>query len=54
LTEDRHAEHRRVDPERYGNPLARPPMSARGRLLVVVVAGAVVVVVLVAVLLVSR
>jgi hypothetical protein len=53
MSEDRHAEHRRVDPERYGGPLSRPPHSARGRLLVIVAAVALLVVLLL-VLLVSQ
>jgi hypothetical protein len=56
VSDDRHAEHRRVDPERYGpSPLSRPPLSQTGRR-VLVTAGVVVAVavVLVVLLLVTR
>ena len=44
MSQDRHAEHRRTDPQRYGpGPLARPPLSAAGRRLLLVAVGAVVV-----------
>ena len=55
MSEDRHAEHRRVDPERYGGPLGRPPVSRRGRVVLLAAGVAVaVVVVLVVVLLSAR
>jgi hypothetical protein len=53
VSQDRHAEHRRIDPERYGGPLARPPMSGRGRALLLVAGVAVVVVLVVVVVLLS-
>jgi hypothetical protein len=54
VSQDRHAEHRRVDPERYGGPLGRPPLSARGRALVWVAGIAVLVVVVLVVLISAR
>ena len=40
MSDDRHAEHRRIDPERYGGPLSRPPLSPAGRRLIVAAAAA--------------
>jgi hypothetical protein len=53
VSQDRHAEHRRVDPERYGGPLGRPPMTARGRALLLLAGVAVVVVLVLVVVLLS-
>jgi hypothetical protein len=50
---DRHAEHARIAPDRYGGPLARPAHSPPGRLLVLVAGLAVVVVLVLVVVLVS-
>jgi len=50
---DRHAEHARIAPDRYGGPLARPAHSRRGRVLVLVTGVAVVVVVALVVVLLS-
>jgi hypothetical protein len=53
VSQDRHAEHRRVDPERYGDPLARPPLSSRGRAVLLMAGVAVVVVIVLVVVLLS-
>ncbi len=52
MSDDRHAEHRRVDPERYGpGPLSRPPLSPTGRRVLMVAGVAVAAAVLVVVVL---